>query len=468
MITNEKVRGKRFAVLGLGRTGMATCDALIASGAEVLAWDESNLALANARKRNLSVVDLFQGHNLEGCNRLIISPGIPHLYPNPHPIVKEAINRGIAVDNDIGLFFEFVEGEHKEQSSPMVIAITGTNGKSTTTALINQILTHAGHKSEVAGNIGCAVLGISPLEELEFIVLEVSSYQLELASKINPQLAIFLNLSPDHLSRHGGLGGYFLAKTRLFQGSKLEKAIIGVDEKEGQFLANTLQTRRPEVSLTRITNGDNFLSTDDSFIADDNILSEVIDISCKERLQKVHSHGLHGRHNLQNAAAALVACRHLGISEQEIISSFKTFKGLPHRSQLITQINGVSYINDSKATNFSSAAKSLRSFSNIHWLAGGLTKEEDFKELRSSLINVKHGYFFGHSAKTFANQLDTIPCSVYPSLGDALNRARSEAESGDTILLAPGGASFDQFRDFEQRGDHFVELIMEKNKMIEK
>ncbi len=463
MITGPSVKGERIAVLGLGRSGIATCLALQAGGADVLAWDEATHALKKARRLNLPLVDLSQSQNLSGCDRLVLSPGIPHLYPAPNPIVQEALSRGIILDNDIGLFFEFFrhyKATREGGSCPTVIAVTGTNGKSTTTALINHVLIRAGFRSEVAGNIGNAVLGISPLEKNQFIVLEVSSYQLDLARTLEPDIAIFLNFCPDHLGRHGGLGGYFCAKSRLFRGQDLQLAIVGTDETEGRFLANQLENRQARPIVFRLTQENMKANLSHAIIARNQALIEIRNGQTAGRHVLDGVQSLSGNHNLQNAGAALVACRHVGIPTDVIVKGFKQFKGLPHRSQFIARINGVNYINDSKATNHASAAKALQSFPNIHWLAGGLAKEDNFDGLEQAAANVKKAYFFGHAAKNFALGLGAVKHDVFKTLPEALNEARQEAKPGDTILLAPAAASFDQYDDFEQRGNHFIHEVI--------
>ena len=427
-------------------------------------WDEAEHSRESARRQNIELVDITRERIWEEnrISRLIVSPGIPHLYPEPHPIIRMALNRGIPVDNDIGLFFHF--HEHFKQSKPegeipKIVAVTGTNGKSTTAALINHVLQSHGYKSALAGNIGIAVLGLENLEELTHIILEVSSYQSEAASRLNPDVAIFLNLDEDHLDRHEGMGGYFAAKRRLFDGDNLELAIIGVDEPEGEFLGNNIVSRGQGTRLAIISNDKSKKIPHYGMIGSNKTLTEFADGKVIGTYSMGNNPGLLGNHNLQNAAAAYFACCHLNVPGEKVIDYFNRFDGLPHRSQVVAKKNGVIYINDSKATNVKSTTRALESHQRIHWIAGGLAKEGGIKTLGKSLNNVKHAYFFGHSAKNFALELRQVPHSVFPNLPEAIGAASTNARAGDTVLLAPAAASFDQYRDFEERGFHFISEV---------
>lgn len=327
-------------------------------------WDEAEHSRESARKQNIELVDITKERIWEEnrISRLIVSPGIPHLYPEPHPIIRMALNRGIPVDNDIGLFFHF--HEHFKQSKPegeipKIVAVTGTNGKSTTAALINHVLQSHGYKSAVAGNIGIAVLGLDNLEELTHIILEVSSYQSEAASRLNPDVAIFLNLDEDHLDRHQGMGGYFAAKRRLFDGDNLELAIIGVDEPEGEFLGNNIVSRGQGTRLAIISNDKSKKNLHYGMIGSNKTLTEFADGKVIGTYSMGNNPGLLGNHNLQNAAAAYFASCHLNVPGEKVIDYFNLFDGLPHRSQVVAKKNGVIYINDSKATNVKSTTRAL-------------------------------------------------------------------------------------------------------------
>ncbi len=441
---------------------MATYNALRAGEADVFPWDEVEHARESAQDGNIKLVDITQENfwKTNNISRLIVSPGIPHLYPEPHPIVRLAMKEGVPVDNDIGLFFQFLQYfKRSNHQIPKVIAVTGTNGKSTTTALINHVLASHGFVSAIAGNIGIGVLGLEHLEKLTHIVLEVSSYQLEVASTLNPDVAIFLNLDEDHLDRHHGLGGYFAAKRRLFEGEDLEMAIIGIDEPEGKFLANNIISREGGIKLARISNHGSAKVPGHGIIASNKQLTEFSDSKKIGYYTLDRNPGLMGNHNLQNAAAAYLACHHMKVAGVKIIDYFNSFQGLPHRSQVVATKNGVVYINDSKATNVKSTAKALESHEKIHWIAGGLVKDGGVKTLNNSLSNVKHAYFYGCSAKRFALELSHIPHSLCTTLPEAIRTASENARPGDTVLLAPAAASFDQYRDFEERGLHFISEV---------
>ena len=464
MIKATGVKGKKIAVLGLGRTGLATYHSLQEGEADVFPWDEAEHSREIARKNNIKLVDITQEKiwDENHISRLIVSPGIPHLYPEAHPTVQIAMNRGIPVDNDIGLFFQFLDQykrNNNRKAFPKVIAVTGTNGKSTTAALINHVLVSHGFVSAVAGNIGIAVLGLENPEDLTHIILEVSSYQLEVASILDPDVAIFLNLDEDHLDRHHGMGGYFAAKRRLFEGENLELAIIGIDESEGKFLANNVKSKGNETRLARISNNSSIKLPGHGIIGSKKQLTEFSASKNIGSYSLDKNPSLMGNHNLQNAAAAYLACRHLEVPQAKVFDYFNLFQGLPHRSQVVAVKNGVTYINDSKATNVKSTTKALESHTRIHWIAGGLEKDGGVKSLKSSLSNVVQAYFFGYSAKKFALELGHIPHSVCKTLPEAIRATTENVQPGDTVLLAPAAASFDQYSDFEERGFHFISEV---------
>ena len=464
MIRAPGINGKKIAVFGLGRTGLATYHTLKENGAIVLPWDEAEFARETARQNNVKLVDITQKRVWDDndISQLIVSPGIPHLYPEPHPTIELAMQRGIPIDNDVGLFFQCMERMRAQNSMteyPKVIAVTGTNGKSTTVTLINHILKAHGFKSAVAGNIGQAVLGLPSFSNLNHIILEVSSYQAEIASLLNPEIAVFLNLAEDHLDRHNGVGGYFAAKKRLFEGHRLEFAVVGVDEPEGKYLTNTLSVRNRPVKIAKVSNHNQNLDKGRVIIGSDNKLSEYSGSRIIDTYTLNKNPSLKGNHNLQNAAASYLVSRYLNVPSEKIIEYFGTFKGLSHRSQVVATINEVVYINDSKATNVNSTAHALESHKRIHWIAGGLIKDGGVKTLKKSLSNVKEAYYFGNAAKRFALELGQIPHSVYSSLPEALKAASTKAKPGDTILLAPAAASFDQYNDFEERGMHFISEV---------
>ena len=457
MIRARGVEGQKIAVLGLGRTGISAAKALMAGGAVVLAWDDGEPARQRAAQEGIPVHDLTSIRDWSGIATLITSPGIPHLYPAPHPVVEAALSSGVALDNDIGIFFRSFadEGWYEFETPPKVIAVTGSNGKSTTSALIHHILSEAGRPTQLAGNIGRGVMDIDPPHDGEVIVLELSSYQTELARALTPDIAVFTNLSPDHLDRHGGYGGYFAAKRRLFIEGGPDRAIIGVDEREGQFLANQLAEGGGDDRVIRISSGQKQGGAGWSVVARKGFLAETRKGRQVASFDLREMKGLPGAHNHQNAAAAYAACRTLGLSPKVIEVAMISFGGLAHRSQYLGEIVGISFVNDSKATNVASAQKALHAFKNIRWICGGLEKEGGLEALDKANASVSKAYVIGREAESFALSL-SCEREVCVTMEQAVSLAFKEAEKGDVILLAPAAASFDQYDNFEQRGEDFI------------
>ncbi|MDD8024216.1 MAG: UDP-N-acetylmuramoyl-L-alanine--D-glutamate ligase [Paracoccaceae bacterium] len=452
--------GCKVAVLGLGRSGLATAAALRVGGAEPLCWDDSPEGRARAEVAGFTCHDLTRADAWDGVAALITSPGIPHLYPMPNKLIARAMAAGVPVDNDIGLFFRSWATADWDSFdvAPRTICVTGSNGKSTTTALIHHILEHAGRPTQMAGNIGRGVLDIEPAQDGEVVVLELSSYQTDLARALTPDIAVFTNLSPDHLDRHGGMGGYFAAKRRLFAEGGPDRAVIGVDEAEGVYLANQIATGPEDDRVIRVSSAQKLGEFGWSVFARKGFLAEwrkgrqVASIDLREVT------GLPGAHNHQNACAAYAATRALGIGPRLIEEAFHSFAGLPHRSQTVAEKAGVRFVNDSKATNVDSAAKALQAFGNIRWIAGGLGKEGGVGGLKPFCVSVKKAYFIGHSGRDFALELG-IAHEICETMEAAVAAAARDAEPGDTVLLAPAAASFDQYPNFEKRGAHFTELV---------
>ncbi|WP_313136855.1 UDP-N-acetylmuramoyl-L-alanine--D-glutamate ligase [Paracoccus jeotgali] len=461
MIPVQGVNGQTIAVLGLGRSGRATAAALAAGGARVVVWDDGHDARLSAEAEGLELRDLTGAAGWDDIAALITSPGIPHLYPHPNPVIAAALQRGIPVDNDIGLFFRsFATPEWQDfDVTPRVIAVTGSNGKSTTTALIRHVLDSAGRPCQMGGNIGTGVLSLDPAQDGEVVVIELSSYQTELARALTPDVAVFTNLSPDHLDRHGGPGGYFAAKRRLFSEGGPDRCVIGVDEVEGRFLANQMGQGPGDDRVIRISSGQKLDGFGWSVFARKGFLTETRKGRQMASVDLRQIAGLPGAHNHQNACAAWAACRGVGLAPRQIEAGFRTFAGLPHRSQTVRELNGVRYVNDSKATNVDAARQALQAFTRIRWIAGGLGKEGGLTDLAGQMGNVVKAYLIGHSAREFALQLGAVPHEVVETMGEAVARAHAEAEPGETVLLAPAAASFDQYPDFEKRGDDFVARV---------
>lgn len=462
MIPVRGYAGHRVGVLGLGRSGRPAIAALVAGGAEVVAWDDSAAARQKAADEGIAVADLTRAKSYDGVKAVIVSPGIPHLYPAPHPAVSAAWDAGVAVDNDIGLFFRSfaTPAWEKFDRAPQVVAITGSNGKSTTTALTAHVLREAGRPVQVGGNIGRGVLDLEPAEDGMVVVLELSSYQIELARALQPDIAVFLNLSPDHFDRHGGLGGYFAAKRRLFTQGGPSRSIIGIDENEGRFLANTMReeagTGDPviTVSVTRKAGGDGWqVHARKGFLAEWRHGRQVASIDLRGMAT------LPGAHNHQNACAAYAAARSLGLAPRQIEAALASYPGLAHRSQLIATWKGVKIVNDSKATNADAAEKALASFERTRWIAGGRPKEGGIEALRPLFPRVAKAYLIGEAAEDFAATLGETPHVVAGTLDAAVAAALADAAEGEVVLLAPACASFDQFESFEHRGDAFVAAV---------
>ena len=460
MIPVKQVDGQRIAVLGLGRSGLATARALRAGGAEPVCWDDNPGPRTAAEAEGFTCADLTRAGAFEGIAALIVSPGIPHLYPVPNPVVAAALEEGVPVDNDIGLFFRsFATPDWDEfDTLPRVVAVTGSNGKSTTAALIHHVLDSAGRPAQLAGNIGRGVLDIDPAIDGEVVVLELSSYQTDLARALTPDVAVFTNLSPDHLDRHGGIGGYFAAKRRLFAEGGPDRAVIGVDEAEGLYLANQMgegpgDDRVIRISITRKLGGAGW-----HVFARKGFLSEYRKGRQVGSIDLRAITGLPGAHNHQNACAAYAVARTLGLAPRVIEQAFATYPGLPHRSQILGKINGVTYVNDSKATNVDSAAKALSAFTRIRWICGGLEKEGGLGALKPGMGNVIKAYVIGREAAKFALQLEG-ETEICTDMATAVARAAAEAEPGDTVLLAPAAASFDQYDSFERRGEDFAARV---------
>ncbi len=450
--------GRKVAVLGLGRSGLSAARALRAGGAEALCWDDNAEARERAEAEGFQCVDLMRAGAFDAVAALIVSPGIAHLYPAPNRVIAAAWEAGVPVDNDIGLFFRSLGGSDWDGHDvmPRVVAVTGSNGKSTTSALIHHLLDHAGKPAQLAGNIGRGVLDIDPPGDGAVVVLELSSYQTELARSLTPDVAVFTNFSPDHLDRHGGLGGYFAAKRRLFAEGGPDRAIIGVDEDEGRYLANQLSEGAADdrviaVSVARKLTGPGWhVFARKGFLAEWRKGRQVSSIDLRD------VPGLPGEHNHQNACAAYAVCRTLGLGPRDISAGFQSFAGLPHRSQLVGEVGGVRFVNDSKATNVDSAAKALKAFDGIRWICGGLEKDGGLSRLLEATGSVLKAYVIGREAAHFAMQLQGVETEVCGTMEAAVARAAGEAKAGEVVLLAPAAASFDQYDNFEKRGEHFI------------
>jgi len=452
MIDLSIFKGKRLAVMGLGLSGLVAGEALCAGGAEVLAWDDNADRRAAAEARGIPVASL-RDIDWSMVEVLILSPGIPHTYPQPNPVAQAAKDAGVEIIGDIELLV-------RARPEARYIGITGTNGKSTTTALIGHILETVGMPTAVGGNLGLPALSLDALEPSGVYVLEMSSYQLELTPSVQFDVAILLNISPDHLDRHGGMDGYIAAKRRIFeQQSADSKAIIGIDDADAKGLFDRLIADREQgvVPISSEITVDGGVYASGPFLIDaTGGTSEMV-----RSLDGIET--LPGGHNAQNAAAAYAAARAIGIPTAAIAAALETYPGLPHRQQLAAVIDGVRYVNDSKATNPEAAAKALSSYQDIYWIAGGRAKEGTLEVLYPFLPSVRRAYLIGEAADRLGGELDgRVEIEYCGDLNRALEAA-SQAAHGQkaVVLLSPACASFDQFTSFEERGQVFCRLAAE-------
>jgi UDP-N-acetylmuramoylalanine--D-glutamate ligase len=445
--------GQTVAVLGLGKSGLPAARALKASGAAVWAWDDNAKARDEAKAADIPLVDLA-GCDWSKPSALVLSPGIPHRFPKPHPVAALATARRCPIIGDIELMA-------RARLGARFIGITGTNGKSTTTALIGHVLRSAGLRAEVGGNLGTPALELAPLGPDGFYVLEMSSYQLELTHTLAFDVAVLLNITPDHLDRHGGMDGYVAAKARIFDSQRASQtAVIGVEDVHSRaiharFAAARQQTVIPISAEGPVAGG---VYAHDGWLLDDRA-------GKSERVLKLtHATSLPGQHNWQNAAAAFAACAAAGLPTPKIVAGITSYPGLAHRQELIAAIGDVRYINDSKATNADAAAKALACYQPIYWILGGRAKETGLDGLESFYPRIAHAFLIGEASERFATALEGrvayTKCGTLAAALSAAHRlAQAERKPGAVVLLSPASASFDQFADFEERGEVFRKLV---------
>ena len=450
MITLSSLSDRPVAVLGLGRSGLATARALVESRIPVWAWDDNVKARNDAENEGIPLVDLYQ-RDLSETDALVLSPGIPLTHPSPHPLLKSAREAGCDVIGDGELLF-------KAQPEAFYIGITGTNGKSTTTALIGHILQSAARDCEIGGNLGTPMLSLRPLGADSVYVLEMSSFQLELNPSMVFDVAVLLNISPDHLDRHGDMDGYVAAKRLIFRDQGPDAtAVVGVDDDYSRAifagLPETSRARRVAVSgYQRAIGG---VYAEERTLYDDTGAGDPRPVFGLDLAR-----ALPGEHNAQNASAAYAAARATGIESKTTCDALRTFPGLAHRQEVVAVIDGVAYVNDSKATNPEAAARALACYQNIYWIVGGRPKEGGLGPVDPFLKNVRHAFLIGEAMDTFAVALDgQVHVSRSGDLETAVGAARSMAgrdgEDDAVVLLSPACASFDQFKSFEVRGDAF-------------
>jgi UDP-N-acetylmuramoylalanine--D-glutamate ligase len=425
VISSRAFAGRRYAVLGLARSGLATVEALVASGAGVTAWDDREEARDDAMALGADIGNPLE-IDLIGFAGVVVSPGVPL---NRHPITAHAREAHVPVIGDIELFAE----ARDELPAHKVVGITGTNGKSTVTALIQHMLESAGVPSLMGGNIGLPILSRDPLAEGGVYVLELSSYQIDLSHSLACDVAVLTNLSPDHLDRYDGFAGYTASKARLFSLQHRDQvAIVAVDDDPSKMIASRIYHRLHRVSAKDI-----------------------------DPVDQARWPALQGPHNAQNAVCAIAVCRVLGLNDEQIERGLATYKSLPHRMELVGEVGGVSWFNDSKATNAASAAPALAAFppapdQRLHWIAGGKAKGDGLAACRPWFGHVKRAYLIGEAMEPFAGEIgDAIPVERSGDIATAVKHAAAAAKPGDIVLLSPACASFDQFKDYEQRGDVF-------------
>ncbi|TPK37748.1 UDP-N-acetylmuramoyl-L-alanine--D-glutamate ligase [Mesorhizobium sp. B2-5-3] len=449
MIPAASFAGKRVSLFGLGGSGIATAHALIEGGAEVLAWDDNPNSVAKAAAAGIATGDLHTA-DWATFSAFVLSPGVPLTHPKPHWTVELARGSGVEIIGDVELFCR--ERTLGAPAAPF-IAITGTNGKSTTTALTAHILKASGRDTQMGGNIGRAVMTLDPPQPDRHYVVECSSYQIDLAPSINPTAGILLNLTPDHLDRHGTMQHYASIKERLVAGS--ETAIVGIDDSWCAQIAERLE--RAGRHVIRISKR---LPLTDGYFADGTNLMEAVHgrYSRVAFLEGIGS--LRGQHNAQNALAAVAACLKVGLDLGEIQSGLESFPGLAHRMEQVGRKDHVLFVNDSKATNADAAAPALSSFSRIYWIAGGLPKEGGIEPLRGFFPRIAKAYLIGEAAPAFSATLgEAVPYEISGTLAAAVEHAAHDAAKDDggeaVVLLSPACASFDQFKNFEVRGEAF-------------
>jgi UDP-N-acetylmuramoylalanine--D-glutamate ligase len=455
MIPVTAFSGKRVALFGLGGSGLATARALVAGGAEVTAWDDSLSALDTARAAGIAVADL-RGIDWRGLAAYVLSPGVPLTHPEPHWTVAYANAANLPIIGDVDLFFQ--ERAQLAPSAP-VVAITGTNGKSTTTALTAHLSAAAGRPTDVGGNIGTPVLELGPIAAERTTVIECSSYQIDLTPHAAPTVAIHLNLTPDHLDRHGTFEHYGAVKAKLLAGVPAGGTVVcGVDDAPSAAMADAAKRRGVRVKRISVTH-----PVTHGYVARGTTLIRMRD-GAEEVVADLGGIGsLRGAHNAQNALAAVAAVSALGVSDDAIRAGLATFPGLDHRMQGIARLGRVLFVNDSKATNADATEKALSSYETIHWIAGGKAKAGGIEPLRAYFPRIAKAYLIGEAAGPFADTLHGVPHVISGTLDRAVAAAAADAHASHAaepvVLLSPACASFDQFPNFEVRGRAFKDLV---------
>ncbi len=451
MIPVTTFSGRPVAVFGLGLSGLASARALVLGEADIAVWDDSEAGRRKALEAGLPVVDLREADFSEFA-ALVLAPGVPLTHPEPHWVVKKAQASGVEIIGDTELFFR---ERAATGSAAKVIAITGTNGKSTTTAMITHLLKSAGVKAEMGGNIGKAVLELAPLSDNQTYVIEFSSYQIDLTPTLTPDAAALLNITPDHLDRHGTLENYARIKAKVFdQLGAGGCAVISVDDDYCRAVADRLEGPFEIVQIScdrHVQNG---------VYAQDGVLHPVQDGKSQSTVSLSGITSLRGAHNWQNAAAAYALVKCCGVNPDVIAEGLKSFPGLAHRMEVVGHLGPILFVNDSKATNADAGAKALSAFEEIYWIAGGRAKEGGISGLRAYYPRIAKAYLIGEAADDIASALEgEVVYEISGTLDAAVASAAADASRSSgfepVVLLSPACASFDQFPNFAIRGDAF-------------
>ncbi|WP_336279515.1 UDP-N-acetylmuramoyl-L-alanine--D-glutamate ligase [Bartonella sp. CB175] len=462
MISVECYKGQKVALFGLGRSGLAAAQALISGGAEVVAWDDNPVGLEAACREGIPTKDL-QYENWSEFGALILTPGVPLTYPNPHWVVDKARQAGVEIIGDIELFVRarnhFLKTHGFCDRDVPFIAITGTNGKSTTTALLAHLLEQMGYSVQMGGNIGTAILTLKPFVKERIYVIECSSFQIDLTPSIQPTIGLLLNLTPDHIDRHGSFAHYVQAKRRLI--SRALHAFISVDDAVCQALYQELINEGHKIEAI---SKERFL--ENGFYANETKLFSVYHGRRHMLVDLANMTALRGSHNAQNTLMVLATLQALKITDSYIEKYLASYKGLPHRMQQVCKIGSVLFINDSKATNADASAPALSTFNDIFWIVGGQAKEGGINALKRFFYKIRKAYLIGTSAEEFSGVIgSSFPFSMSLTLKNAVHEAASDAvrcEAKEAVILfSPACASYDQFKNYEERGDAFISFVLQ-------
>lgn len=433
--------------MGLGKSGLSTAQILQQNGAIVWAWDDDQ---TNREKANIELTDLYQ-QDFAKIDFLVLSPGIPLTHPEPHPIVQRATSCNKEIICDVELL-------RRAKPNCILIGITGTNGKSTTTALTAHILSAGTTPVAVGGNLGTPVFDLPDLPDGGIYVLELSSYQLDLMPSMGLDIAALLNITPDHLDRHGGFAGYIKTKQKIFDNQTgKHTAILSIDDEQTMKIYEQLKTPAQKMAVSTTPHDYPGYDIDNGILREMN--TDIMDLKTITQLP--------GTHNWQNMITAYAIARTVKMEPQKIIERIKSFPGLAHRQETIATVNKVLFVNDSKATNQQSAEKALSCYGNIYWIAGGQAKEQNLDDLKKHFPKIAHAYLIGQDGAMLADILtqNNVPCTISQTLQNAVQSAYDQARldqlKNPVVLLSPACASWDQFKNFEHRGEQFKQLVMD-------